>query len=183
MFAAKHNLERLFSRQEIGQAVERLAEELDRDYAGRAPHLMGVLRGAFIFLADLVREMRTPATIEFIRLSSYRTGTETSGRPRVVAGPPREVVEGRHVVVIEDIVDTGLTTLEIYRYLRRRRPASLALCALLDKPARRRVPVQIDYLGFTIPDAFVVGYGLDFAGQYRQLPDIYRLTPGEPSAP
>ena len=165
----------LLTRQEIGEAVGRLAAELDRDYAGREPLLVAVLRGAFVFLADLARQMRTPVGIEFIRLASYRQGTVTSGRPRIVTGLSREEVRGRDVVLVEDIVDTGLTTQAGLRYLRRHHPASLRLCSLLDKPDRRRVAVQIDYVGLTVPDRFLVGYGLDKDGRYRQLPEIYTL--------
>lgn len=173
--ADAEKLVRLLSRREIEEAVRRLAAELDRDYAGLEPLLVGVLRGAFIFLADLVREMGTPLGVEFLRLASYEAGTQTSGRPRVAAGLPRAAVAGRHVVIVEDMVDTGLTTRAALRYLGRSRPASLRVCALLDKPARRRVPVGIDYLGLMVPDRFLVGYGLDVGGRHRQLPEIYTV--------
>jgi hypoxanthine phosphoribosyltransferase len=172
---AEDRLERLLSRREIEEAVRRLAAELDRDYAGLEPLLVGVLRGAFIFLADLVRQVRTPVGIDFMRITSYEEGTQTSGRPRVAAGLPREAISGRHVVMVEDMVDTGLTTRAALRHLGRSRPASLRVCALLDKPERRRVPVRIDYLGLTVPDRFLVGYGLDLDGRHRQLPDIYAV--------
>ena len=165
----------LLTRQEIQKAVQRLAAELDRDYTDRCPLLVAVLRGSFVFLADLVRLMRTPLTIEFVRLSSYPQGAISSGRPRLVLGLPREVVEGCDVVVVEDIVDTGITTEACLRYLKRRRPASLRVCALLDKPERRQVPVDIDYRGLVVPDRFLVGYGLDVDQQYRQLPEIYAV--------
>jgi len=166
---------RVVSRRQIQAAVRRLAGELDRDYAGSEPLLVGGLRGAFIFLADLVRAMRTPVTIEFMRASSYDTGTLTSGRPRILTGLPRGGARGRHVVLVDDIVDTGLTTQASLRYLGRARPASVRVCALLDKPARRLVPVAIDYLGLTVPDRFLVGYGLDMDGRHRQLPEIYAV--------
>jgi len=166
----------LVSRDELAATVKRLAAELDRDYSQCSPVLVGVLKGGFVFLADLVRHMKTPVrSIEFLRLSSYGPGTVSQGWARVVVGLPAQSVMGQHVVVVEDIVDTGITTATALRYLRRHRPASLKLCALLDKPARQRVPLAVDYLGLTVPDRFLVGYGLDLNEQYRQLPDIYAL--------
>lgn len=166
----------LISQEELAATIKRLAAELDRDYRQRSPVLVGVLKGAFIFLADLVRCMETPLrSIEFLRLASYGSATESSGRARVVVGLPSGVVMGQHVILVEDIVDTGITTATALRYLRRLRPASLKVCALLDKPARRRVLLTIDYLGLTVPDRFLVGYGLDLDQQYRQLPEIYAL--------
>lgn len=166
----------LFSKEELAAAVKRLAQELDRDYRHRCPVVVGILKGAFVFLTDLVRQMDTPLrSIEFLRLSSYGPDTVSSGRARVVMGLPAQAVEGRDVIVVEDIVDTGITTAAALRYLRRRQPASLKVCALLDKPSRRRVAVAIDYLGFTVPDRFLVGYGIDLDQRYRQLPEIYFL--------
>jgi len=166
----------LFSREELAAAVKRLAQELDRDYRHRCPVAVGILKGAFVFLADLVRQMETSLrSIEFLRLSSYGPGTVSSGRARVVMGLPAQAVEGQDVIIVEDIVDTGITTAAALRYLRRLRPASLKVCALLDKPSRRRVTVAIDYLGFTVPDRFLVGYGIDLDQRYRQLPEIYFL--------
>lgn len=174
--ADRSKLTPFISRQEIADTVQRLAQEIDRDYAHRSPLLIGVLKGSFIFLADLVRQMDVAVrSIEFIRYASYDSGTVTSGRPRMALGLPRSTVEGQDVVLVEDIVDTGITTDAALRYLRRRKPASLALCALLDKPDRRRIPVPIDYTGIAIPDRFVVGYGLDADQRYRQLPAIYTL--------
>ena len=166
----------LFSEREIAAVVERLARELDGDYRQRAPVLVGILKGSFIFLADLVRRMKTPIhSIEFLRLSSYGSGTASSGHARIVMGLPPEAVAGRDVVVVEDIVDTGITTAAAVRYLKRRRPASVAVCALLDKPSRRQVPVEVRYVGLKAPDRFVVGYGIDVDQKYRQLPQIYAL--------
>ena len=166
----------LLSREEVATAVERLAGELDRDYARTSPVLVGVLKGVFVFMADLVRYMKTSIrSTEFVRLSSYGSSTVSSGRARVLPGLPQQAIRGQDVVLVEDIVDTGTTVTAALRYLERRKPASLRVCALLDKPARRQVPVTIDYLGFTIPDRFVVGYGLDVDGRYRQLPAIYTL--------
>lgn len=166
----------LISQSEIAAIVKQLAQSLDRDYAQRSPVMISILKGSFIFLADLVRAMNTPiSTIEFMRLSSYGALTVSSGQAEIVMGVPEQVVKGQDVIVIEDIVDTGITTTTVLAYLERYHPASLKLCALLDKPDRRRVPVTIDYLGFTVPDRFIVGYGIDYAQQYRQLPEIYAL--------
>ena len=161
----------------IDNAVRRLARELDRDYADRPPVLVGVLKGGFIFLADLVRRMQVSVlSVEFLRLSSYGGNTVSSGAPRIVVGLPEDAVLNRHLVLVEDIVDTGLTTAAALEYLREKKPASIRLCVLLDKPERRRVPAVIDYLGFTVPDRFLVGYGLDLDQRYRQLPRIYMLN-------
>jgi hypoxanthine phosphoribosyltransferase len=169
-------LVRIYPREDIAAAVRRLAGEVDRDYQDRPPLLVGILKGAFIFLADLVREMKIPPDgIEFLRLSSYGESTVSSGRARVAMGLPRRSVAGRDLLVVDDIVDTGITTAAALKYLARHRPASLKVCALLDKPSRRRVPVHIDYLGFTVEDRFLVGYGLDLGQRYRHLPEIYAV--------
>jgi hypoxanthine phosphoribosyltransferase len=164
----------LLSRSEIDVAVRRLAGELDRDYRGRNPVLIGILKGSFVFMADLVRQLDFPLEIDFARISSYGRGRQTSGKVRVLFGP-RCSVRGRDVIVVEDIVDTGLSVSHFVAYLAKKRPASLKLCALVDKPARRQVPVRIDYLGFTAPDKFLVGCGLDWDEKYRNLPDICAL--------
>ena len=156
---------------EIATAIDRLANEIRRDYAGEEPLLLGILKGSFMVMADLVRRLDFPLEIDFIRLSSYGGGTESSGKINVVQGL-RSVVRGRNVLVVEDIIDTGLTVAYLLEYLHKRKPASLRLCALLDKPSRRRVPVSIDYIGITVPDKFLVGYGLDCDEKYRNLPDI-----------
>ena len=165
----------LWSADEIAARVRELAREIDRDYADETPVLVGVLKGGFVFLADLARQLRVPVEIEFIRLSSYTSGTTTSGRARVIAGPPRAAIEGRPVLVVDDILDTGLTTRAALRHLQRKHPASLRLCTLLDRPERRRVPVRADYAGFTLSGHFVVGYGLDVDQKLRQLPGIYGI--------
>ncbi len=161
----------LFNRAEIEAAVDRLAAEINRDYHGRCPVLIGVLKGSFMFMADLVRKLDSPVEVDFIGASSYGCSKQTSGRVKVTQGL-RCPIKGRDVLVVEDIVDTGLTLSILLSYLRRKKPASLRLCALLDKPSRRQVPVDIDYLGHAIPDEFVVGYGLDWAESLRNLPDI-----------
>ena len=167
-------LEILISRDEIAKAVDRLASEIKRDYQGKQPLLIGVLKGSFVFMADLIRQLDLPLELDFIRLSSYGAARESSGKVRVVQGV-KTPIKGRDVLVIEDIVDTGITTSFLFDYLKRKKPASLKLCALTDKPSRRRVPVSIDYLGLSLPDKFVVGYGLDFDQRFRNLPDIYAL--------
>ena len=164
----------LYHRQEIAAAVRKLAEQISRDYRDENPILIGILKGSFIFMADLVRLLEFPLEIDFIRLSSYGSGRQTSGQVKVEQVPGTSIKD-RDVLVIEDIVDTGLTTAFLLDYLRQQAPASLRLCALLDKPARHRVPVNIDYLGFAVPDKFLVGYGLDYNQQYRHLPDICYL--------
>ena len=164
------------SREQIAAAVSRLAGELDQAYSQRPPVAVGVLKGGFIFLADLVRQMKTPLrSIELVQVSSYGAGTVSSGRAYISRGAPRQAVRGQDVVLVEDIIDTGITTSLVLAYLRRSQPASVAVCALLDKPARRRVAVTPRFVGFTIPDKFVVGYGLDLNQEYRQLPDLYTV--------
>ncbi|MFC2001436.1 hypoxanthine phosphoribosyltransferase [Chloroflexota bacterium] len=161
----------LLPRVEIEAAISRLAAEITADYRNKYPLLLSVLKGSFIFLADLIRRLDFPLEVEFIRLSSYGRGRETSGKVKVMQGL-HVPIKGRDVLVIEDIVDTGLTTSFVMDYLKKKKPASLRLCSLMDKPARRQVPVTIDYLGFTVPDKFLVGYGLDWDERYRNLPDI-----------
>jgi hypoxanthine phosphoribosyltransferase len=164
----------LISRDEIAKAVTRLASEIKRDYQGKQPLLIGILKGSFVFMADLIRQIDLPLEVEFIKLSSYGSARESSGKVRVVQGL-KTLIKGRDVLVVEDIVDTGITTSFLLDYLRKKKPASLKLCALTDKPSRHKVPVSIDYLGFTVPNKFIVGYGIDFDERFRSLPDIYTL--------
>jgi len=161
----------LFAREEVAAAVNRLAEEIRRDYQGKRPLLIGVLKGSFVFMADLIRLLDFPLEVEFITLSSYGRGRSTPGAIKVVKGLRAEV-KSRDVLVIEDIVDTGHTVSFLLDYLKKKKPASLRLCALTDKPSRREVPVAIDYLGFTVPDKFIVGYGIDWDEKFRYLPEI-----------
>jgi len=167
-------LEILISRDEIAKAVNRLAHEIKKDYQGKQPLFIGVLKGSFVFMADLIRQLDLPLELEFVKLSSYGAARESSGKVRMVQGL-KTPIKGRDVLVIEDIVDTGITTSFLLDYLRKKKPASLKLCALTDKPSRHRVPVSIDYLGFTVPDKFIVGYGIDFDEKFRYLPHIYAL--------
>ncbi len=164
----------LFGKGEIEAAIKRLAAEISKDYHDKHPILIGVLKGSFMFMADLVRLLDFPLEVEFIRLSSYGRGRDSSGKINVVQGL-RSSVKGRDVLVIEDIVDTGFTITFLLDYLRKKKPASLRLCTLTDKPSRRKVPVVIDYLAFTVPNKFIVGYGLDWDEKFRYLPDICTL--------
>ena len=164
----------LISRQEIEATVRKLASEIKKDYQGKNPLLIGILKGSFMFMADLIRFLDFPLEVDFTRLSSYGRGKESLGKVKVVQ-VLRYPIGGRDVLVIEDIVDTGLTIAFFLDYLWRKKPASLKLCTLTDKPSRRQTPVTIDYLGFTIPNKFIVGYGLDWDEKFRNLPDICTL--------
>jgi hypoxanthine phosphoribosyltransferase len=172
--AFQPQLKIFISHDEIVKSVDRLACEIKRDYQGKQPLLIGVLKGSFVFMADLIRQLDLPLELEFIRLSSYGAAKESSGKVRIIQGV-KTPVKGRDVLVVEDIVDTGITISFLLDYLKKKRPASLKLCVLTDKPSRRRVPVPIDYLGFTVPNKFIVGYGLDFNERFRNLPHIYTL--------
>lgn len=165
------NLQVLLSEQQIQSRIKELGAEITRDYAGRNPLLIGVLKGACFFMSDLLRSIDTRLGIEFIATSSYGSSTRTSGEVRILKDLDVPV-EGRDLIVIEDIVDTGLTLSYLMANLKSRGAASVKLVALLDKHERREREVEIDYLGFKIPDHFVVGYGLDFAERYRNLPFI-----------
>lgn len=165
------NLEVLLSEQRIQDRVKELGAEITRDYAGRNPLLIGVLKGACFFLTDLLRAIDTRVGIEFMAISSYGASTRTSGEVRILKDLDVPV-EGRDLIVVEDIVDTGLTLSYLLANLKSRGAASVKLVALLDKFERREREVEIDYLGFQIPDHFVVGYGLDYAERYRNLPFI-----------
>lgn len=161
----------LFKHDEVRQAVTRLASEIRQDYHGKQPLFIGILKGSFIFLADLIREINMPLEVDFIELSSYGTRKETSGKVTMAQGL-KPSVKDRHILVVEDIVDTGLTISYLLDYLQKGKPASVKLCTLTDKPSRRQVPVTIHYLGFTVPDKFIVGYGIDWNEDFRYLPDI-----------
>ena len=161
----------LFTRKEIEQTVARLATEIKGDYRGKYPMLICILKGSFVFLADLVRALDIPLEVDFVKLSSYGKGKETSGKVKMVQAL-KTPIKDKDVLVVEDIVDTGLTVSSLLDYLRKKKPASLKLCALTDKPSRRKVPVTIDYLGFTVPDKFIVGYGIDWDEKFRYLPDV-----------
>jgi len=174
VMSAQTKPEILIPRAEVKATVERLASEITGDYTGKHPLLLGVLKGSFMFMADLVRYLDFPLEIDFVKLSSYGSGQETSGEVKVVQGVSG-TVRSRHVLIVEDIIDVGLTAAFLRDYILRESPSSLRICALIDKPARRQVPIGIDYFGFSVPDRFIVGYGLDCAEQYRNLPDICYL--------
>ncbi|MCS7263762.1 MAG: hypoxanthine phosphoribosyltransferase [Armatimonadetes bacterium] len=166
----------LLTEEQIQKRIAELGERISTDYTGKELHLIGVLRGAVMFMADLMRHITIPCSCDFIAIASYGVDTKSSGVVRILKDLD-DSIQGRHVLIVEDIVDTGLTLNYILNLIRSRNPASVKVCALLDKPERRIVPVEIHYLGFTIPNRFVVGYGLDFAQKYRNLPYIGVLRP------
>jgi len=166
----------LFSEKELRARVAQLGAEITRDYEGRRPVLVGILRGSFIFMADLARQIDLPVTVDFMSVSSYGAGTASSGQVEIkkdLSG----TVEGRDLLIVEDILDSGNTLYYLHNMLLARHPASIRVCVLLDKPERRVREINADYRGFTIPDAFVVGYGLDYDEKYRNLPYIGVLKP------
>lgn len=166
----------LFTQEQVAARVREMAAQISRDYAGKTPLVVGILRGSFIFMADLVRAMDIPLTLDFMVASSYGAGTVSSGKVKISLDL-QEDIAGRDVLLVEDILDTGNTLSKLVAELKGRQPASLKLCVLLDKPERRTKPIEADYVGFTIPDAFVVGCGLDYNQLYRQLPYIGILKP------
>ncbi|MBQ1351396.1 MAG: hypoxanthine phosphoribosyltransferase [Oscillospiraceae bacterium] len=166
----------LFSAEELAERIRAMAEEINRDYAGKEPLLVSVLRGSFIFMADLVRQIRLPCTVDFMAVSSYGKSTVSSGAVQITKDLSEDIFH-KDLIIVEDILDSGNTLNYLMKTLLARNPASIRLCALLDKPERRKVPVHIDYRGFEIPDEFVVGYGLDYAERYRNLPYIGILKP------
>ncbi|WP_374711334.1 hypoxanthine phosphoribosyltransferase [Symbiobacterium terraclitae] len=161
----------LLSAEQIAARVRELGAEISRDLAGQTVLVVGVLKGAFVFCADLLRCLTVPAEVDFMAVSSYGSATESSGVIRILKDLDASVT-GKHVLLAEDIVDSGLTLRYLKEYLEHQNPASLRVCVLLDKPARRQTQVAVDYVGFTIPDEFIVGYGIDYAEQYRHLPYI-----------
>jgi hypoxanthine phosphoribosyltransferase len=164
----------LFGREDIRRRVEELGRSITGEYAGRDPVLISVLKGGTVFLADLIREIRLPLEVHFIAISRYGDAEESLGRVRILLDLDVDLTD-RHVILVEDIVDTGLTLSYLLSVLRSRRPASLEVCTLLDKAARRIAPVTVRYVGFGCPDRFVVGYGLDVAERFRNLPDIHAV--------
>ena len=166
----------LFSQETLDKRVGEIAEEINRDYADKEILLVSVLRGSFIFMADLARKITRPCRVDFMSVSSYGKGTSSSGQVQITKDLSEDI-SGMHVIVVEDILDSGNTLSYLLRILEQRHPASIRLCTLLDKPDRRKVEVAVHYSGFTIPDAFVVGYGLDYAERYRNLPYIGILKP------
>jgi hypoxanthine phosphoribosyltransferase len=170
----------LIEADELAGRVRELGHQLSQDYAGREPVLIGVLTGAVVFLADLIRATELPARCDFIGVSSYGGGSRSSGIVKITADLSSSI-ESRDVIVVEDIIDTGRTINYLRRNLETRHPKSLRICTLLDKIERREVVVELDYVGFTIPNEFVVGYGLDHAGLYRNLPYLAALEVADPA--
>lgn len=168
---AKGLVGQLLSTEQIETRVRELAEQINRDLDGQPVVVIGILRGAFVFCADLMRKLKGPTEVDFMAVSSYGNATESSGVIKIVKDLDTPV-EGRHVLLVEDIVDSGLTLRYLREYLLHQNPASLRIAVLLDKPTRRKTEVAVDYVGFTIPDEFIVGYGIDYAEQYRHLPYI-----------
>lgn len=166
----------LLSQAALARRIRAMGRAITRDYRGREIVLVGVLKGSYVFMADLAREIRAPVRIDFLRVSSYGNSSETKGTIRIDFDVTQSI-RGKHVLLCEDIIDTGLTARAVMRLLRAKKPASLKLCALLFKPSRRRVDIPIRYLGFTVPNKFVVGYGLDHVGLYRNLPYVGVIDP------
>ena len=166
----------LYSQEQIENRIKELGKQISRDYQGQDLLVIGVLKGAFIFMADLVRKIDLPLELDFISVSSYGASTVSSGEVRITKDLDYSV-EGKSILLVEDIVDTGLTLNYIQEILKKRNPKSVKICCLLDKPSRRKSKVVAKYIGFTIEDAFVVGYGLDYAGKYRNYPAVGILKP------
>ncbi len=161
----------MYSEEEVTARIQEIADQINRDYEGKEVHLIGILRGGSFFMCDLAKRITVPVTIDFMSASSYGMSTTSSGVVKIVKDLEESIL-GRNVIVVEDIIDTGRTLSYLLEMLREREPESLKLCTLLNKPDRRVVEVNIDYNGYTIPDEFVVGYGLDYAQRYRNLPYI-----------
>ena len=166
----------LFSEEQLKNRVAELAAMIEKDYEGKEIMLISVLRGSFVFMADLCRAINLHCTVDFMSVSSYGKGTKSSGQVQITKDLSEDIT-GCHVIVVEDILDSGNTLSYLLKMLQNRNPASIRLCTLLDKPERREKQVEVHYSGFTIPDAFVVGYGLDYAEKYRNLPYIGILKP------
>lgn len=166
----------LFTPEQIREGVQRVADEINRDYAGKELYAIGILKGAIVFYADLVRAIKVPVSFDFMAASSYGKNSTSSGAVKILKDLDFSI-EGKHVLIIEDIVDSGLTLSYLLNNMKSRHPASVKLCAFLNKPDRREVDVKVDYLGFDVPNEFLVGYGLDYASKYRNLPYIGILKP------
>ena len=166
----------LYSEEQLRERVQALGAQITADYAGKEPVLASVLRGSYIFMADLTRAIDLPVTVDFMAVSSYGAGTKSSGQVEIKKDLS-DSIEGRDLIIVEDILDSGNTLYYLMEILRARKPASIRICTLMDKPDRRAKPIVADYVGFTIPDAFVVGYGLDYDEKYRNLPYVGILKP------
>jgi len=172
-------LEVLYTRQQIADRVAEMGAEITRDLKGEKVVLVGVLKGAALFLSDLARCLQVDATFDFVAVSSYGKGQRTSGAVKLIKDLD-EPIEGKNVLVVEDILDTGLTLAYLRRILLHQKPRTLRIAALLDKPSRRIEKIDADYVGFSIPNLFVIGYGMDYAERYRNLPDICLMSPEHP---
>ena len=166
----------LYTEEELRKRVKELGCQITADYSGREPLLISVLRGSYIFMADLTRSINLDVTVDFMSVSSYGAGTVSSGQVEIKKDLSSSI-EGKDLIIVEDILDSGNTLYYLLDVLRARKPASVRLCTLMDKPERRAKPIKADYVGFTIPDAFIVGYGLDYAERYRNLPYVGVLKP------
>jgi hypoxanthine phosphoribosyltransferase len=166
------NLKLLKNREEISQRIEKLATEIMKDFKNQKVLFIGILKGAFIFVADLIRKLELELEVDFIEISSYGHKTETSGKVKIVHGINVDITD-KNVIIIEDIVDTGHTMSFLINYLKKKGPKSLKLCVLMSKPSQREIKIHFDYLGFKVPNKFIVGYGLDYKGRFRELPEIY----------
>ncbi len=166
----------LLTEEEIRRRVHEMGAEITRDYAGKEPLFVGVLKGCFVFMADLLRQVELPCSMDFMAVSSYGNATSTTGAVKINKDLSKDI-QGLDVIIVEDILDSGVTLGYLSKYLMNRKPASITIATLLDKPSRRRSDVQAKYIGFQVPDAFVVGYGLDYAEKYRNLPYIGILKP------
>ena len=167
----REDIERiLFTEAEMDQRVKELGQELMRDFGDKNPLFLGVLKGCFVFMADLIRRFDAPCTLDFMAVSSYE-GTSTTGAVKITKDLSQDI-HGRHVIIVEDILDTGITLSYLKKYLYNREPASVTICTMFDKPERRAASIQADYCGFTIPNEFAVGYGLDYDEKYRNFPDL-----------
>ncbi len=171
----KDNLKLLISKEEIQRAIAAIAAKIHRDYEGKSLIVIGVLKGSIIFLADLIRQIHLPTEVDFVKLSSYGSGKESSGTVRLLKDIDADIYD-RDVLIVEEIIDSGRTLEFLYRRLQTSRPKSLKICALLDKKSKRVVNIEADYVGIEVEDKFLVGYGLDFNEAYRNLSDIYCLV-------
>lgn len=161
----------LFSKEQLAKRIKELAAQLDKDYAGKTPLMVAILKGSVMFFTDLIREMTLPLEIDFMSISSYGSGVKSSGEVKMIKDLDNKI-EGKDVIIVEDIVDSGYTMKYLTHLLEARNPSSIKICALLDKPSRRETDVAVDYKGFEVGNEFVVGYGLDYAARYRNIPFI-----------
>ncbi len=161
----------LLSEEQLQTRIKELAKKLDEDYKGEVPLMVAILKGSVMFFADLVRSMKTSVKLDFMSISSYGSGAKSSGEVKMIKDLDNKI-EGQHIVIVEDIIDSGYTMQYLIQLLSARRPASIKVCTLLDKPSRREVPVKVDYKCFEVENEFVIGYGLDYAGLYRNLPYV-----------